>query len=78
MAAKTVGCSDFNQDCNFRITADAGQEDMMVDMATAHALKHHRDFAPDEQTFRDAIRSQIKDLMGQAHMTELEIVEATG
>lgn len=78
MAAKTVGCSDFNQECAFRITADEGQEDMMVNVATAHALEHHRDFAPDEQTFRDAIRLQIKNLMVQAHMSEPEIAEAIG
>lgn len=67
--AKTVGCSDFNQPCAFRITADDGQEDMMVSVATAHALAFHREFAPDESTFRTAIRAQIKDLLGQAHMT---------
>lgn len=66
--ARTVGCSDFNQTCAFRITADDGQEDMMVDVATAHALKYHRDFAPTETDFRNAIRSQIKNLLSQAHM----------
>lgn len=73
--AKTVGCSDFNQDCAFRITADEGQEDMMVDVATSHALEYHRDFAPDESTFREAIRAQIKNLMVQAHMTASEVDE---
>jgi predicted small metal-binding protein len=73
--AKTVGCSDFNQPCAFRITADEGQEDMMVDVATVHALEYHRQFAPDESTFRTAIRSQIKELMGQAHMSAQEAEE---
>jgi predicted small metal-binding protein len=76
--AKTVGCSDFDQPCSFRITADEGEEDMMVDVATTHALKHHRDFAPNEQTFREAIRSQIKDLMLQAHMSVSEMTEDFG
>jgi predicted small metal-binding protein len=75
--AKTVGCTDFNQDCSFRITADAGQEEMMVDVATAHAMEHHRDFAPDEDSFREAISSQIKNLMSQAHMGQREIAEYT-
>jgi predicted small metal-binding protein len=74
--AKTVGCSDFNQDCSFRITADEGQEDMMVDMATGHALRYHGDFADTEDEFREAIRSQIRSLMGQAHMAEADIVSA--
>jgi predicted small metal-binding protein len=73
--AKTIGCTDFNQNCAFRITADDGQEDMMVDVATSHALEYHRDFAPDEATFRTAIRSQIKNLMVQAHMSASEIDE---
>jgi predicted small metal-binding protein len=76
--AKTVGCSDFNQNCSFRIIADEGQEDMMVNVATAHAMQYHRDFAPDEETFRTAIRSEIKNLMIQAHMNDLEIAEALG
>jgi predicted small metal-binding protein len=71
--ARTVGCSDFNQACSFRITADDGQEDMMVDVATAHALEHHRDFAPTEGDFREAIRSEIKSLMAQAYMSPSEI-----
>jgi predicted small metal-binding protein len=75
--AKTVGCSDFDQDCSFRITADSGQEDMMVDVATAHAMEFHKDFAPDEDTFREAIRSEIKNLMSQAHMGQREIAEFT-
>jgi predicted small metal-binding protein len=73
--ARTVGCSDFHQDCAFRITADEGQEDMMVDVATSHALEYHREFAPDETTFREAIRAQIKNLMVQAHMPGTEIDE---
>jgi predicted small metal-binding protein len=72
---KTVGCSDFNEDCSFRITADAGQEDMMVDVATSHAMEHHPEFAAKESEFRTAIRSQIKSLMSQAHMSEDEIAE---
>ena len=67
--AQTVGCSDFNQRCAFRITADEGQEDMMVDVATAHALKYHRSFAPTEADFRAAIQSQIKSLLTQAHVS---------
>ena len=74
--AQTVGCSDFSQNCSFRITADEGQEEMMVEVATNHALEYHRDFAPDEQTFRTAIRSEIKSLMTQAHMGQAEIAEA--
>lgn len=73
--AKTVGCSDFNEPCSFRITADDGQEDMMVDVATSHALEHHPDFAPDEATFRTAIRSEIKSLMAQAHMSPSDMSE---
>jgi predicted small metal-binding protein len=73
--AKTVGCTDFDQDCPFRITADDGQEDMMVDVATSHALEYHPDFAPDEETFRAAIRSEIKNLMAQAHMSPAEAAE---
>jgi predicted small metal-binding protein len=76
--AKTVGCSDFNQNCSFRITADSGEEDMMVDVATAHAMKYHEDFALDEATFRSAIRSEIRDLMVQAHMSAGEIAEMVG
>jgi predicted small metal-binding protein len=68
--AKTVGCSDFNQNCSFRITADSGEEDMMVDVATAHAMKYHEDFALDEATFRSA--------MVQAHMSAGEIAEMVG
>ncbi|MDF2461671.1 MAG: hypothetical protein K0S68_1074 [Candidatus Saccharibacteria bacterium] len=75
--AKTVGCSDFSQDCSFRITADTGQEEMMVDVATAHAMEYHPDFAPDENAFREAINSQIKNLMTQAHMGQAEIAEYT-
>lgn len=45
----------------------------MVDVATAHALEYHRDFAPDEATFRTAIRAEIRSLMTQAHMTASEI-----
>jgi predicted small metal-binding protein len=66
---KTIGCSDFDQPCSFRITADEGEEDEMVDATTEHALLHHPDLLPDEPTFRNAIRSQIKDLMAQAHMS---------
>jgi predicted small metal-binding protein len=73
--AKTVGCSDFNQDCPFRITADDDQEGMMVDVATSHALRHHPDFASDEAAFREAIRAQIKGLMTQAHMSPAEVAE---
>ena len=76
--AITVGCSDFSQNCSFRITANDGEEDMMVDVATSHALQHHRDFAPDEATFRTAIRSNIKNLMLQANMSQAEIVEMIG
>ena len=74
--AQTVGCSDFAQDCSFRITADEGQEGMMVDVATSHAMQYHHDFAPDESSFRSAIRSEIKHLMSQAHMSPAEINEA--
>lgn len=56
---RTVGCSDFGQSCAFRITADAGQEDMMVEVATAHALRYHSEFSDDEAVFRTAIRAQI-------------------
>jgi predicted small metal-binding protein len=73
--AQTVGCSDFNQDCSFRITADDGQEDMMVDVATSHALKFHREFAPTETEFRNAIRSQIKSLLTQAHVSPNEMAD---
>jgi predicted small metal-binding protein len=73
--AKTVGCSDFNQDCSFRIIADDGQENMIVDMATSHALEYHPDFAPNEIAFREAIRSEIKSLMSQAHMSPSEVAE---
>ena len=73
--AQTVGCSDFNQECAFRITADAGQEDMMVDVATAHALKYHREFAPTEADVRTAIRSQIKSLLSQAHVSPTEMAD---
>ena len=73
--AKTVGCSDFNQNCSFRVTADEGQEDMMVDVATSHAMEYHPEFAPDEDAFREAIRSEIKNLMAQAHMSSSEIDE---
>lgn len=50
----------------------------MVDVSTAHAFEHHRAFAPDEETFRRAIRGQIKYLMAQAYMTESEIAESLG
>ena len=76
--AQTVGCSDFNQDCSFRITADEGQEDMMVDVATSHALQYHGEFANSEDEFRTAIRSQIKSLMTQAHMSQAEIADLIG
>ena len=76
--AKTVGCTDFNQDCSFRVTADDGQEDTMVDMATSHAMAQHPDIAPDEATFRMAIRGQIKSLMMQAHMSAAEVNEVAG
>ncbi len=72
---KTVGCSDFNQPCGFRITADDGQEDMMVELATTHAVAYHREFAPNEATFREAIRGQIKELMGQAGISAAEAEE---
>jgi predicted small metal-binding protein len=75
---KTVGCTDFNQECCFRITAEDGQEDMMVDVATAHAIDRHRDLVTDEQAFRSSVRSQIKGLMRQAKMSEREIAEALG
>ncbi|GAC1600321.1 MAG: hypothetical protein NVS3B29_00590 [Candidatus Saccharimonadales bacterium] len=73
--AQTVGCSDFNQSCSFRITADEGQENMMVDVATSHALEYHPEFAETEGEFRDAIRSHIKNLMAQAHMPAGEIAK---
>ncbi len=73
--AKTVGCSDFSQDCAFRVSAEDGQEDMIVDVATSHAMKFHPDFADTEDQFRDAIRAKIKDLMFQAHMSPIEIAE---
>lgn len=76
--AKTVGCSDFHQDCAFRITADDDQESMMLDVATAHAMQYHSDFAPTESAFRDAIRTQIKSLMTQAHMPADEVSEMMG
>jgi predicted XRE-type DNA-binding protein len=75
---KTVGCTDFNQECCFRITAEDGQEDMMVDVATAHAIDRHRELVADEQAFRSSVRSQIKGLMRQAKMSEREIAEALG
>ena len=50
--AITVGCSDFNETCEFRITSDNGQEDLLVDVATAHALECHPEFADTEQEFR--------------------------
>lgn len=73
--AKTVGCSDFDQNCAFRITADAGQELMMVDVATSHAMQFHPEFADKESGFRAAINSRIKNLMTQAHMSKDEITE---
>lgn len=69
--AKTIGCSDFNQACEFRITADDEHEQFIEDVATAHAMEHHREFAPDEPSMREAIRSQIKSLYQQSH-TEFE------
>jgi hypothetical protein len=72
---KTVGCSDFDQDCCFRITAEDGQEDMMVDVATAHALERHRELVDNEQDFRASVRSQIRGLMRQAQMTDHEIAD---
>ena len=74
--AKTVGCSDFNEPCSFRITADDGEENMMVDVATAHAMKRHPYFADSEQVFRSSIRAEIKNLMAQAHMTPAEITDS--
>ncbi len=73
--AKTVGCSDFNQECSFRITAEDGQEAMMVDVATSHAMQYHPEFADNETEFREAIRGQIKSLMAQAHMSEGEMTD---
>jgi predicted small metal-binding protein len=76
--ARTVGCSDLNQGCSFRITADTGEDDMMVDVATDHAMTHHRDLAPDEESFRSAIRSHIRTIMTQAHMSSAEVNEVLG
>jgi hypothetical protein len=53
--------------------APFGLPPMKVDMATSHALQYHADFAPTEAEFRAAIRAQIRDLMGQAHMANSDI-----
>jgi predicted small metal-binding protein len=66
--AKTVGCSDFNQSCEFRIIAGNDETQLIEDTATSHAMEYHREFAPDEPAMREAIRSQIRHLMQQAHM----------
>jgi predicted XRE-type DNA-binding protein len=70
-----VGCWSFNQDCCFQITAEDGDEDMMVDATTAHALQRHRELVENEGAFRSAVRSQIRSLMQQAQMSDQEIAE---
>jgi predicted small metal-binding protein len=64
--AKTVGCSDFNQPCEFRVTAGDDQVDLLVDLATAHALEFHPEFEPDEDLLRDAIRDEVKLVLTRA------------
>lgn len=71
--AITVGCTDFNQACEFRITANDNSEDLLVDVATAHAMECHPEFAEEESEFREAIRDQIKSLMQQAHSAPSDI-----
>lgn len=73
--AKTVGCSDFSQPCSFRVTADDGQENAMVDIVSSHAAKYHPELAVAQPQFREAIKSHIHDLMAQAHMSPADIAE---
>jgi predicted small metal-binding protein len=61
--AITVGCTDFNQTCDFRITSGDDQTEYLVDIATEHALLCHPEFEADQDLLRDAIRSEIKQLI---------------
>jgi predicted small metal-binding protein len=73
--AKSIACADFDKPCSFRIIADDGQEDMMIDLTAYHAKQYHPEFKPQEPAFRDSVRSQIKSLMSQAHMSQTDIAE---
>ena len=69
--AKTVGCADFNQNCDFRITAGDDETELIEATASAHALKYHSEFADNDADMRAIIRTQIKTLFQQSH-TEFE------
>ncbi|MBW4062036.1 DUF1059 domain-containing protein [Candidatus Saccharibacteria bacterium] len=69
--AKTVGCTDFEQNCDFRITAGDTETELIEATASAHALKYHPEFADNDADMRAIIRTHIKSLLSQSH-TEFE------
>jgi predicted small metal-binding protein len=65
--AKSLGCSDLNQDCAFRIVAADDESQLIEETTIAHARKHHPDLAQDEPAMREVIRLHIRSLLLQSH-----------
>jgi predicted small metal-binding protein len=69
--AISVGCTDFNEQCEFRVTTNDGDDQTLVDLATPHALQYHNEPGLTEIQMRELVSSQIKSLMQQAHTADM-------
>lgn len=64
---RTVGCNDLGVDCDFRVTAEEGQDEFILDQIEAHAHSVHPDVVDTIPHLRDEVRKYLKSLSDQSH-----------
>ena len=65
--ARTLGCADVGYDCVYRVTAQDGEDDFILDTTIAHAKKYHPEIAQNDAALREQLRGKIKNLLDQSN-----------
>lgn len=63
---KTLGCQDVGFDCPWRVTAEEGQEPIMVSATVEHAKESHPELTQDIPQLSDTLNAHIRNLYEQA------------
>lgn len=64
--ARTLGCADVGYDCVYRVVAEEGEDEFILDTTVTHAKKHHPELTMDELALKKQLRDKIRDLLDQS------------
>ncbi len=70
--AKTLGCQDVGFECPWRVTAEEGQEEVMVAATIEHAKLSHPELTEDLPQLTSTLQGHISNLYEQAGFSSSE------